>query len=182
MFQITAVPFDAFNDLPDDCRWIAVALARYADKAGRCWPTMRQIAALIRVSPATVCRRLKKLADLGVFHRKRQGVGRYVYTLAEAYRLRWKPKPEPRENPGVSRVKHGVSQGATARQVEPSKYEGHGNVDEARWPLRLRLWTRSRFWQPMWGPKPGEPGCFAPETLLAARQTDTDTDRGRNGR
>ena len=78
MFQITAVPFDAFNDLPDDCRWIAVALARYADKAGRCWPTMRQIAALIRVSPATVCRRLKKLADLGVFHRKRQGVGRYV--------------------------------------------------------------------------------------------------------
>jgi len=38
--------------------------------------------------------------------------------------------------------------------------------DRAKWTARLRGWRQSRFWLPLWGPKPIEPGCFAPPGLL----------------
>ena len=34
---------------------------------------------------------------------------------------------------------------------------------------RVRSWRESRFWLPLWGPKPSEPGCFAPVEVLEAR-------------
>ena len=34
--------------------------------------------------------------------------------------------------------------------------------ERAKWEARLRSWRQSRFWLPLWGPKPTEPGCFAP--------------------
>ena len=37
--------------------------------------------------------------------------------------------------------------------------------DRAKWQARLRSWRQSRFWLPLWGPKPGEAGCFAPAEL-----------------
>jgi len=36
----------------------------------------------------------------------------------------------------------------------------------AFWQARLRSWRQSRFWLPLWGPKPTEPGCFAPAALM----------------
>lgn len=40
--------------------------------------------------------------------------------------------------------------------------------DEAdRWPSRLRSWASSGFWLPTFGPKPDEPGCWAPPDLVA---------------
>jgi len=175
LFQIIAVPFDAFQALPSpQHRWLLTCLSRYADPAGTCWPTMRQLAGDARMSLSTVCRRLAEMADLNVFQRTRKGVGRYVYTLAEAYRPRW---------PGrVSGPKHRVSQGETTGQVDPAKQTkgaparqrfaksqlGYGAVidDRSRWDARLRSWRQSRFWLPLWGPKPGEPGCFAPAEVL----------------
>jgi hypothetical protein len=38
--------------------------------------------------------------------------------------------------------------------------------DRAKWQARLRGWRTSRFWLPLWGPKPSEPGCFAPPSLM----------------
>jgi len=38
--------------------------------------------------------------------------------------------------------------------------------DRAKWEARLRSWRKSRFWLPLWGAKPGEPGCLAPADLL----------------
>ena len=114
MFQIVAVPVDAYAALPrpDHC-WLLVCVSRYVDRTGKAWPSMRQLAADTRMSLSTVSRRLKEMADLGVFQRTRKGVGRYVYHLADAYRPRW---------PGrVSAEKHGVSQAATSEQVEPTK-------------------------------------------------------------
>jgi hypothetical protein len=31
-----------------------------------------------------------------------------------------------------------------------------------RWALRIRGWRRSGFWLGDWGPRPNEPGCWAP--------------------
>ena len=47
LFQIAAVPFDDFDtlDVPDGPRWLLVRLARYADREGRCFPSMRTLAA-----------------------------------------------------------------------------------------------------------------------------------------
>ena len=79
MFQIIAVPFDAFQALPSaQHRWLLTCLARYTDPAGKAFPTMRQLAVDARLSLSTVCRRLAEMADLAVFQRTRNGVGRYI--------------------------------------------------------------------------------------------------------
>ena len=178
MFQIIAVPFDAFQALPSpQHRWLLTCLSRYTDRDGKCWPTMRQLAGDARMSLSTVCRRLAEMADLAVFQRERKGVGRYVYRLAEAYRPRW---PGPGR---VSGLKHRVSQAATPQQAEPIKHQGGAPVRERfadrkvsfgempderiKWEARLRSWRQSRFWLPLWGPKPSEPGCFAPVQMMA---------------
>lgn len=155
MFQIVAVPFEAHRQLPTPAhRWVLLCLSRYADKAGVCFPTMRQLAADARLSLSTVQRRLKELAELGVFQRVRRGVGRYVYTLAEAYRPSWKPRVS-----GVGRRVSGDDTPEANPHKQPEKEPVH---DASKWEPRLRAWRKSRFWLPFWGPKPGQPGCFAP--------------------
>ena len=42
--------------------------------------------------------------------------------------------------------------------------------DHVKWQARLRSWRTSRFWLPLWGPKPGEAGCFAPREVLQGVQ------------
>jgi hypothetical protein len=53
LFQIAAVPFNDFDtlDVPDGPRWLLVRLARYADREGRCFPSMRTLAAGARKGP-----------------------------------------------------------------------------------------------------------------------------------
>src|SRR3954447_421941 len=129
LFAIIAVPFEAYAALPrPEHRWLLTCLSRYADQAGVCWPSMRQLAADARMSLSTVCRRLSEMADLAVFQRTRKGVGRYVYQLAEAYRPRW---------PGrVSGPKHSVSQAETAGQAEPIKQGGAPAIRQISIELR----------------------------------------------
>ena len=68
MFAIIAVPFDSYAALPSaQHRWLLTCLARYADREGKCWPSMRQLAADARMSLASVCRYLAAMAKLGVF-------------------------------------------------------------------------------------------------------------------
>jgi hypothetical protein len=38
--------------------------------------------------------------------------------------------------------------------------------DRMKWEARLRSWRKSGFWLPNFGPRPNEPGCLAPPTLL----------------
>jgi hypothetical protein len=158
LFQIVAVPFDAYAALPrPEYRWLLTCLARYTDQEGRCWPSMRQLAEDARMSLASVCRYLKVLADLGVFQRERRLGGRYRYRLAESYRPRW---------PGrVSSEKLRVSEAGT-QEAKPAKHSKEYRFAEflsvPPWEQRLQSWRKSRFWLPNWGSKPDEPGCWAP--------------------
>lgn len=180
MFAIVAVPFDAFRSLPSpQHRWLLTCLCRYSDKTGKCWPNMRQLADDARMSLSTVCRRLREMDDLAVFHRERQGRGRYVYTLTEAYRPRW-PKPEGNHRaagecrpdsaapPGVSGTEQRVSQAET-QKANPPKHDKILPDDRQKWGPRLRGWTKRRFWLPLWGPRPDEHGCFVPAGLLRSQ-------------
>jgi hypothetical protein len=167
VFQIVAVPFDAYAALPSPThRWLLTCLARYADREGKCWPSMRQLAEDARLSLASVCRYLQSMADLGVFHRIRRGVGRYVYTLAAAYVPRWPGRADRR----VSAPQRGVSEAET-QETNPAKQAFKqdrfaGDLPEAPWQQRLESWRASRFWLAQWGPKPTESGCFAPAAAL----------------
>src|SRR4051812_35343064 len=138
LFQIAAVPFDDFDtlDVPDGPRWLLVRLARYADREGRCFPSMRTLAATAKKSLATVCRWLKQLFDQGCFTRTREKGRVYHYTLAEPYRLRWRDQPEPAAGQGVSRPQEGVSQRAR-QEAEPTKDEESAR-EEMKWRARLR--------------------------------------------
>ena len=169
MFQIVAIPFDAFQALPcAKSRWLLTCFSRYVDRAGKAFPSLRQLTRDARVSLASVSRYMTALERLGVFQRQRKPGGRYLYILADAYRPRW---------PGrVSTPQRGVSQAATqkanpAKQSEkrfakPEISAGELPDDSAKWEARLRSWHRSRFWLPFWGPRPTEPGCWVPQELL----------------
>ena len=132
MFPTVSIPFDAFQALPSaNHRWLLTCFSRYVDRAGRAFPGLRRLASDARMSVATVSRRMKDMADLGVFHREREPGGRYRYVLAEAYRPRWPGKG----NRGVSAPKGGVSPDAeqgvpyAARQkAKPSKHTYEGNA------------------------------------------------------
>src|SRR3954447_2949929 len=90
VFQIIAIPFDAFQALPcAKSRWLLTCFSRYVDKAGKAFPSLRQLAPDARMSLASVSRYMTAMERLGVFQRDRKAGGRYRYILAEAYRPRW---------------------------------------------------------------------------------------------
>lgn len=112
-FSTLAVPFDQYAALPTpQVRWVLMALARYSDQDGWCWPSMRQLARDTRMSVASVCRHLKSLADLGVFQRSRTPGMRYRYRLAEAYVPRWPGRVSPKQ----SGVPHSKKQRANQKK------------------------------------------------------------------
>ena len=173
MFAIAAVPFDDYDalDIADGPRWLLVRLARYADRDGRCFPSMRTLAGAAKKSLATVCRWLKQLSGLGCFTRSREAGRVYHYVLAEPYRLRWPTKREPSVSPPKEGVSHGATQEALPlKQVERRGFAGFGKVDEGLpratdWEPRMRGWLKRGFWLAAWGPRPNEPGCWAPAAL-----------------
>ena len=72
MFPIIALPFDAYPPCrAPGRRWLLTCLARYANRAGEAWPTMRALAKDAAMSLASVSRHLKAMAEEGVFQRER---------------------------------------------------------------------------------------------------------------
>lgn len=175
MFATVAIPFEAYQSLPATEFKLLAALSRYSDRAGRAYPSLRQLARDAVLTLSTTWRSMNALHERGCFTRMRRGRGRFAYTLAEAFRPSW-PKCVS------ARVEHGVSQAETQKAYPPKHTEGalprdrfgknrersHGEeVPPAEnWGPRLRVWRKSRFWQARWGAKPNEPGCRVPQGLL----------------
>ncbi len=180
------IPTKSYFDLPDDrCRSLLVCLLAHTDKAGVCFPNMRQMAEIVGCSPATVCRRLQLMEGLGVFQRERvRAGGRYRYTIAERYRRAPKLLSAAAEA-AVSLVKRcvsgwqpSVSEAATQKAESPkqsikkqdaptSASMGAPIGSEAfKWRARLRQLREYRLWSESYGPLPGEPGCKAPPELV----------------
>jgi hypothetical protein len=159
LFAIVAVPFDAHAALPrPEHRWLLTCLSRYADRSGRAFPSLRQLARDARMPLSSTARYLSQMEQFGVFTRTRRPGGRYTYVLAEPYRPRW-----PR---GVPAVRNGVPRAGTQEAKLPKyAFKEKRFADElplSPWEQRLRGWRENRFWLPQWGPKPNEAGCFAP--------------------
>lgn len=119
---------------------------------------MRQLAQDARMSLASVCRYLRSMAELGVFQRKRQGVGRYHYALGTTHIPSWRARVPPAER----RVPQDEKQQASPQSKGKAIVDFVGQDDALKWEARLRGWHKRKLWLPFWGPKPNEPGCWAP--------------------
>src|SRR3954453_19710188 len=118
-----------------------------------------------RMSLASVSRYMTALERLEVFQRQRKPGGRYVYTLAEAYRPRW-PGRVPAREPGVPQ---GARQEAKpTKQIEKRFGDSQDLPAVAPWEQRIRSFLQRGFWLPAWGATPVETGCLAPAAILAA--------------
>ena len=63
-------------------RCILLALAEHADEQGRCWPSLRRLAALTEADRRTVTRGLAELEARGLLARERRPGKGTTYTLA----------------------------------------------------------------------------------------------------
>ena len=167
-------------------------LVSFADQAGRCFPSIRTFALHAGISKSAAQRDLADLVETGHVSRKRRPGRVFVYQIDRRFlpfwpkkavsQLRYRKRKSARGSP-ADRSAAGVPQRGTeenpdkknqgyararARFAKPDVSYGEMPDYDSRWPLRLQGWLKSRFWLPDWGPKPNEPGCYAPLALLQA--------------
>ena len=111
------------------------------------------------------------MAAEGVIARQRRPGGVYAYFIASRFLPAQRGVSHQRER-GVPCTRTEEQKGkktgyAQARFAKSGISFGEIPDDRAKWEARLRSWRTSRFWLPLWGPKPTEPGCFAPVEVLA---------------
>jgi DNA-binding transcriptional ArsR family regulator len=164
MLAYVPVVFDVYRPLKPHLRWTLQCLVGFADHAGRCFPSIRKLAEVTGLSKSTIARHLTELGKAGVLTRQRRPGGVYIYRI------------EARFLPGarVSHARRAAVPHAIGKEEQPIKKSSFrsdsvlpGNsLSTAPWKQRLQGWQKSRFWLPQWGPKPGEPGCFAPASVI----------------
>jgi DNA-binding transcriptional ArsR family regulator len=153
MLTYVPVVFDVYRPLKAHLRWTLQCLVGFADHAGKCFPSVRKLAEVTGISKSTVSRHLSELAKAGAISRRRRPGGGYVYQIDAQF------LPATR----VSHTRKAAVPPAR-REEQPTKNRSDSVAlqSDAPWKQRLAGWQRSQFWLPQWGPKPNEPGCFAP--------------------
>jgi DNA-binding transcriptional MocR family regulator len=172
LLSFVPVTLDLYRTVRRHLHWTLQNLVAFADRTGKCFPSVRVLAAATGQPRSTVSRHLTQLAAEGVIARQRRPGGVYAYVIAAHFlpaargvshsREKGVPPPGREEQAGK---KTGYAQ---ARFAKPKVSFGEIPDDRAKWEARVRSWRQSRFWLPLWGPKPTEPGCFAPPEVLAA--------------
>ncbi len=170
MLAYIPVRFDLFCTVRRHLHWTLQNLIAFADKAGRCFPSVRKLSAVTGTPRSTVSRHLAQLAQEGVITRQRRPGGVYAYTIAGRFLPAARGVSHSREK-GVLLARREEQEskktgGAPARFAKSGVSFGEMPDERAKWEARLRSWRQSRFWLPLWGPKPTELGCFAPAEVL----------------
>jgi DNA-binding transcriptional ArsR family regulator len=151
MLLYVPVRFDLYRPLKPHLRWTLQCLVGFADRAGRCWPSVRKLAEVTGLGKSTVSRHLAELARIRIVSRHRKPGGVYSYTIDSRF------LPEQR------RVSHqraaAVPPAQTEEQPIKKKEAPRGG---APWQNRMLAWEKAGFWLPQWGEKPGTPGCMVP--------------------
>jgi DNA-binding transcriptional MocR family regulator len=193
LLSFVPVHFAVYRPLKPRLRWAMQCLVGFADHAGRCFLSIRTFAIQAGISKSAAGRDLAELEAEGHLTRTRRPGGVYVYRIARRFLPQWAreqvsqhrdrqrearrarhAEPASRGVPerGIEEKpeKNNQRKGARARQRFAEHKISFGELpnERAKWDARLRSWRQSRFWLPLWGPKPTEPGCFAPLEVLAA--------------
>ena len=160
MLAFVPVRFDLYRTVRPALRWTLQNLVAFADRAGRCFPSLRKLAAVAGISKSTASRHLTELARDGIVTRQRRPGGVYAYTISARFL------------PAARGVSHKRDRAVPLSRIEENstKKISEFHDDSAQWRARLAVWRNSggRFWPPFAGPRPDEPGCWAPPDLLQA--------------
>src|SRR5215211_3555537 len=81
MLAFVPVVFDAYRPLKPRLRWAMACLVSFADRTGRCFPSMRKLAAFAGLSKSAVSRHLRDLVECGAISRQRRPGGVYDYQI-----------------------------------------------------------------------------------------------------
>jgi DNA-binding transcriptional MocR family regulator len=190
MLAYVPVAFDLYRPLKPRLRWAMQCLVSFADHTGRCFPSIRTFAQHAGISKSSAQRDLAELVATGNATRKRRPGGVYVYQINRRFLPDWPKKlvsqfrnrkrqaapSHPASRPTAGVPARGTKENpdkknqgyARERARFTASEPGDGLPRQIDWGPRLRGWAKSRFWLPSWGPKPTEPGCWAP---LAAFQS-----------
>ena len=170
MLAFVPVTLDLYRTVRRHLHWTLQNLVSFADRTGRCFPSVRTLAAATGQPRSTVSRHLAQLAQEGVIARRRRPGGVYAYTIASRFLPAQRGVSHQREKgvPPARREEQESKKTGFARARFAKSGVSFGEIpdDRAKWQARLRSWRQSRFWLPLWGPKPTEPGCFAPLEVL----------------
>jgi DNA-binding transcriptional ArsR family regulator len=171
LLPFVPVTFDLYRTVRRHLHWTLQNLVAYADRTGRCWPSVRTLAAATGQPRSTVSRHLAQLAQEGVITRQRRPGGVYAYVIAGRFLPASRGVSHLREKgvpPAGTEEQTGKKRDARARDRFAKSGISFGELpdDHAKWQARLRSWRKSGFWLPLWGSKPGEGGCLAPSALL----------------
>jgi DNA-binding transcriptional ArsR family regulator len=173
MLAFVPVAFDVYRPLKPRLRWAMQCLVSFADRAGRCFPSVRKLAAFAGLSKSAVSRHLRDLVECGVITRQRRLGGVYNYQIDARFLPRapvshLRAEGVPRQ-PGQE-TDPGKQTKAHARFANQRVSYGELPDQSDRWQARVRSWIRSggKFWLADWGPRPNERGCLAPPALLQA--------------
>jgi DNA-binding transcriptional MocR family regulator len=172
MLAFVPVTLDLYRTVRRHLHWTLQNLVAFADRAGRCFPSVRILAAATGTPRSTVSRHLAQLVQEGVIARQRRPGGVYSYVIAGRFLPAARGVSHSREKgvppPGTEEQEAKKTGYARARFANRGVSFGEMPDDRAKWQARLRSWRQSRFWLPLWGPKPGEAGCFVPREVLQA--------------
>jgi DNA-binding transcriptional MocR family regulator len=172
LLPFVPVTLDLYRTVRRHLHWTLQNLIAFADRTGKCWPSVRTLAKATGTPRSTVSRHLAQLAQEGVIARRRRPGGVYSYVIEARFLPARRGVSHRRERgvpPARSEEQAGKKTGyARARERFAKREVNYGEMadERAKWEARLRGWRKSRFWLPLWGPKPGEAGCFAPAALL----------------
>jgi hypothetical protein len=168
------VTLDLYRTVKRHLHWTLQNLVAFADRSGRCFPSVRTLAALTETSKSTVGRHLQQLAADGIIQRQRRPGGGCAYTIDKRFlpaargvsHRRETPVPPARTEENQAK-KTGSAPARFAGSVPSGYADGLPDMTD-QWRVRVAGWVRSnrKFWLPMWGPRPDEAGCFAPLTVL----------------
>jgi DNA-binding transcriptional ArsR family regulator len=156
MLDYVPVTFYLYRAVQPRLRWTLQCLVGFADKTGRCFPSVRKLAEVADLSKSTVSRHLAALARTGLISRERRPGGVYRYQIDR----RFLPLSHSR-TPAVPRAR-------TEEYPTKKKSDSLDALIEVPWTQRVRWWLERKCWLDNWGPKPNEPGCLAPIEVLRA--------------
>src|SRR3954447_11283468 len=161
MLAYVPVVFDVYRPLKPRLRWAMQCLVRFADHAGRCFPSIRTFAQHAGISKSAAGRDLADLTAAGLVTRKRRPGGVYVYRVDRRFLPKWPkrkvsqdwdgqtgtassrhsdqsigavPAQGTKEKP--NKEKQGWARGR-ARFAKPSMTDAELPDDTAKWEARL---------------------------------------------
>jgi DNA-binding transcriptional ArsR family regulator len=174
VLSFVPVTLDLYRTVRRHLHWTLQNLVAFADRTGKCWPSVRTLAAATGTPRSTVSRHLAQLAEAGVIARQRRPGGVYAYTIASRFLPAARGVSHSREKgvpPPGREEQAGKKTGYTrARFAKSGVSFGEMPDERSKWESRLRGWRTKRFWLPLWGAKPGEAGCLAPTEVLQGIQ------------